>query len=566
MTTTSPRVPGVSVKIDVRVEMADGVELSADVYLPAGKGRYPTLLCRTIYGKQSGEICTDLSYLQEWVPRFLEEGYAVVMQDCRGRYDSDGEYVGYVNEASDAADTLEWLTTEPWCDGTIGMFGQSYVAFTQLSALRSGNPALKCIVPVGNQEDNFGYFLMDTGVLQLQNFVWGINSGNRTMNCTSFEFIDVDEIYHTLPLRYAVDDIFVPQYWHFLDHPTFDETWQTYGFKDKYSEMLAPAHFITGWYDNLSREVFKTYEGLKARGGGVEARDLTRIMVGPWAHDIDRADRAGDIDLGPGGEFDLVEHHIEWYDRRLKGVENGIDDEPPVRIYVMGDNEWRSEGEWPLARTKWTPLYLHSAGSANSRAGNGMLSFDAPAHEPADHFVYDPNDPVPTLGGCDVMFDNAGPKDRVRLHDREDVLVFVGPTLESDLEVTGPVTMKLYASSSALDTDFTATLCDVHLDGKAIIVCEGIRRARYRDSLTDPTLMDPGEVYEFTIDMWQTSQVFKAGHRILVEVSSSNFPRFDRNTNMGGQLWRETELQTASQTVYHDRKRPSHVVLPVIPR
>ena len=564
MTTRRPLRDGVSVRIDVQVAMRDGVMLSADIYLPDGNKPYPTLLCRTIYGKQSGEVCTDLSYLREWAPRFLDAGYAVVMQDCRGRYDSGGDYVGYVNEADDAADTLEWIAAEPWCDGNIGMFGQSYVAFTQLAAARSGNPALKCTVPVGNQEDNFGYFLMGTGVLQLQNFVWGINSGNRSMNCTSFEFLDIEAIYRAMPLRYAVDDIFVPPYWKFLDHPTFDDSWQSYGFKDKYPQMLAPAYFVTGWYDNLSREVFKTYQGLRARGGSAEARDLTRIIVGPWAHDIDRADRNGDIDVGPGADIDLLGHHIDWYERRLKGVMNGIDDQPPIRIYVMGDNEWRSEDEWPLARTEWTPLYLHSEGGAGARDGNGTLSFCPPEDEVADHFIYDPENPVPTLGGCDVVLDNAGPKDRRSIHSRKDVLVFEGATLERDLEVTGPVSMTLYASSSALDTDFTATLCDVHPDGKAIIICEGIRRARYRDSLTDPTLMEPGKVYEFTIDMWQTSQVFKAGHRLLVEVSSSNFPRFDRNTNMGGALWRELDMQKASQAVYHDREHASHILLPII--
>ena len=566
MVDTNLRRAGMKVRIDVATEMRDGVLLSSDVYLPAGEGPHPTLLCRTIYGKQSGEICTDLAYLQEWVPRFLDAGFAVVMQDCRGRYDSGGDFVGYVNEADDAADTLEWIAGEAWCDGNIGMFGQSYVAFTQLQAALAGNPALKGILPVGNQEDNFGYFLMDTGVLQLQNFVWGINSGRRTMNCTSFEFLDVEALYHTMPLRHAVDDIFVPQYWRFLDHPTFDESWRTYGLKDKYQRMGAPAHFVTGWYDNLSKEVFKTYQGMKERAGSAEARDLTRITIGPWSHDIGPADRGGDIDLGPDTDYDLIGLHIDWYERRLKGADNGVDDAPPVQIYVMGDNEWRSEMEWPLARTQWTPLYLHSGGAANTSGGDGTASFESPSDEPEDGFVYDPEDPVPTLGGCDVILDNAGPKDRSSIHERDDVLVYLGPALERDLELTGPVTMNLFAASSARDTDFTATLCDARPDGRAIILCEGIRRARYRDSLTDPELMVPGEAYEFSIDMWQTSYVVRAGHRLLVEVSSSNFPRFDRNTNMGGDLWLETELQAASQMVYHDAKRPSHVLLPVIPR
>ncbi len=552
--------------IDTMTPMRDGVDLSSDVYLPPGDGPFPTLLCRTIYGKQSGEICTDLAYFQEWVPRFLSGGYAVVMQDCRGRYDSDGDFVPYIHEASDGADTLAWLSSQPWCDGNIGTFGQSYVAFTQLQAALSGHHSLKGTLPVGNQEDNYGYFLMDGGVLQLQNIVWGINGGRRTMNCTSFEFLDVDALYRYMPLKKAVVGIFRPPYWTFLDHPTFDSSWRTYGLKDKYGMIKAPAYFVTGWYDNLSREVMKTYAGLKRGGGSEAARSQTRIIVGPWAHDLDRADRNGDIDLGSGGDFDLPGLHLDWYDRRLKGVDNGVDDLPPVRIYVMGASEWRDEDEWPLARTEYRALYLRSDGDARSLKGNGRLSFRPPGSEPSDRFVYDPADPVPTLGGCDVILDNAGPRDRAHLQQRPDILVFTSTPLDRDLEVTGPVTMTLYAASSAPDTDFTATLCDVYPDGRAIIICEGIRRARYRDSVTDPTLMTPGVPYRFTIDMWQTSQVFKAGHRLRVEVSSSNFPRFDRNPNMGGELWNETSMQTATQTVFHDRDRPSHVLLPVIPR
>ena len=556
---------GVSVMIDVMVRMRDGVNLSADIYLPPGDGPFPALVCRTIYGKQSGEICTDLAYLQEWVPRFLSAGYAAIMQDCRGRYDSGGDFVPYVHEAFDGADTIAWVADQPWCDGNIGMFGQSYVAFTQLQAALSGHPSLKGLLPVGNQQDNFGYFLMDGGVLQLQNIIWGINGGRRTMNCTSFEFLDVEALYRHMPLKETVAGTFRPPYWTFLDHPTFDESWQTYGLADKYGRIKTPAHFVTGWYDNLSREVFKTYAGLKQSGGSTAARDLTRLIVGPWAHDLDRADRNGDIDLGPGVNFDLPGLHIDWYDRRLKGIDNGMDGEPPVKLYVMGKAEWRSENEWPLARTRYQRLYLHSKGDARSAEGNGALSFQAPTEEPVDHFVYDPDDPVPTLGGCDVILDNAGPRDRSLLQQRRDILVYTSEPLQQDLEVTGPVTMTLYASSTAPDTDFTATLCDLYPDGRSIIVCEGIRRARYRDSVTDPTLMTPETPYRFTIDMWQTSQLFKAGHRLRVEVSSSNFPRFDRNPNMGGELWNETSMQAAHQSVYHDRDRPSHVLLPVIP-
>ena len=264
--------------------------------------------------------------------------------------------------------------------------------------------------------------------------------------------------------------------------------------------------------------------------------------------------------------MDLPGVHVRWYDQRLKGINTGIDDDPPIRLFVMGENVWRDEHEWPLARTQYTAFYLHSRGRANALHGDGELSREPPGHGPPDAFTYDPENPVPTLGGQSMFIGNSGPKDRRPLERRDDVLVYSTAPLASDLEVTGPVEMTLYAASSAPDTDFTATLVDVHPGGEAIHICEGIVRARFRESYEEPTLIEPDSIYEYRISLWETSNVFKTGHRIRVEISSSNFPRFDRNLNTGHTPGMDAEMQPAHQTLYHEVQYASHITLPVIPR
>ena len=299
----------------------------------------------------------------------------------------------------------------------------------------------------------------------------------------------------------------------------------------------------------------------------MEAREVTRLLVGPWTHgSIGSAQPPGDIDFGLPAGVDIIAEHIRWYDRRLKGIENGMDDEPPIRLFVMGENVWRYEREWPLARTQYTNYYMHSGGRANSLLGDGVLSPASPAGEPTDRYSYDPENPVPTMGGPVMSPELTGPRDRRSVERRDDVLVFTSEPLTRDAEVTGPVVVTLYASSSAPDTDFTATLVDVYPSGQAINICEGIRRTRFRESLETPTLIEPGRTYEYQISLWETGNVFKAGHRIRLEISSSNFPRFDRNLNTGHQPGLDAEIKVADQTIYHDSERPSHVSLPIIPR
>jgi len=567
----------VRVHLDLKVPMRDGVLLSADLYRPPAGERFPALLCRTIYDNQRPR---DV----DWACAFAQHGYAVIIQDCRGRYDSDGVWDPYVCEAADGYDTQQWMGAQPWCNGTIGTYGVSYVGFTQILPAPFRSPYVKGLVPIANQEDNFGHIYCD-GVLQLQNainFAW---IGNRTVQpYLAFAFgaglfgpgvipgegrkiVDADALYRRLPLISALDDVVDrPAYRLYLSHPTFDDYWKSYSMKGKYKDVDTPALFITGWYDNLVHEQFKCFAGWTREARSQATRERTKILVGPWHHNaLGSADRSGDVEFGPAAAVDLVNVHLRWYDRRLRGAPNGVDDDPAVRLFVMGANVWRDEREWPLARTVYTKYYLHSRGRANSLSGDGRLDETPPQAEPSDAYSYDPEHPVPTLGGQSMMRGNTGPKDRRAVEARDDVLVYSTDPLPRDVEVTGPVSLVLYAASTAVDTDFTAALVDVHPDGRAISICEGIVRARFRESTDTETLIEPGRIYAYRISLWETSNVFLRGHRIRVELSSSNFPRFNRNLNTGEALATGSRWQTARQMVMHHAEGPSHLLLPVIP-
>lgn len=549
----------VRVQLDLRIPMRDGVELYGAMYRPEDGERFPVLLIRSPYSTQHPRYI-------EWAMRFVESGYAVVMQDSRGRYESDGKWRPYIDEAQDGYDTQEWIGQQAWCDSTIGTFGISYPGFTQILPAPYRSRFVKALVPIANQEDNFGH-LRYNGLLQQQNAMNWIWLGDRTNQNAPRELIDWDEVYRRLPLLTALDDIGDrPFYRDVIRNNEFNSFWSSYSMKGKYQQVETPAYFITGWYDNLVHEGFKCFAGWQT-SNSEEVRRTTRLMVGPWTHSkIGSAEPFGDVDFGMNAAVDIPAEHVRWYDQRMRGKDTGIDKDPPVRIFVMGENIWRSESCWPLEQTEYTPFYLHSNGKANSVNGDGELSKERPGDEPADYFNYDPEDPIPTLGGQSMFPGNTGPRDRSALEERNDILVFTSPVLEDGMEVTGPLEVRLFAESDARDTDFAATLVDVHPGGAAIHITEGIVRARFRESFENSSLIDPGEIVEYRFALWETSNFFRPGHRIRLEISSSNFPRFDRNLNTGTTPGLDDKKQVARQTVYHREGYASHVLLPVIPR
>ena len=550
----------ITVQLDLTIPMRDDVQLYGVLYRPSTGNRFPTLLIRSIYG-------TQFPRYVEWAERFAKHGYAVVMQDSRGRYESDGKFDPYVCEINDGYDTQTWVSKQSWCDGNIGLFGVSYPGFQQILPAPFRCPAVKAMVPIAHQEDNYGHHRWD-GVLQIQNAMHWLWIGDRITQDAHEVHFRWDDLFSRLPLISALDDVGNrPFYRDVVRHYRFDDFWKAATMKGKYSEVETPAYFITGWYDNLVREVIKVFTHWKAEARTSEARDKTRLLVGPWPHmPMGTGEPFGDITFGGDAGANMPDVHLPWFDQRLRGINTGIDDQPPVRLFVMGENVWRDENEWPLARTEFTNYFLHSDGHANTVDGDGTLDLKIRSKESPDSFVYDPLNPVPTVGGQSLLNETLGPRDRQSVEKRSDVLVYSTPTLEADLEITGPIELILYAASSATDTDFTATLIDVHPNGKAIIICEGIVRARFRDSYEEPALIEPGRIYKYSIVLSETSNLFKAGHCLRLEVSSSNFPRFERNQNTGTQPGLDDVIEIAHQTIYHSTVHPSHIALPVIPR
>lgn len=563
------------VERDVEVPMRDGVILRADIYRPSAAERLPVLLERTPYGKGFSEPGFALMA--------AERGYVVVVQDTRGRWSSEGDGYPFVHEKEDGYDTVQWAAQQEWCDGQVGMYGVSYVGYTQWAAAAERPPALKTMIPAVTFCKPYD-FVYEGGAFMLGASVsWGLMAGGsmalqrQEMSAEAREqwmlrFIQaVDGMtyrstFNTLPLDQMPvigKDGLVTYFADLLSHPRYDHFWKK--IDCPYEAMSMPIFHLGSWYDIFLGTTLKDYVRIHSQG----ASPRQKLVVGPWTH-ANFDNLVGEVDFGVQASWMFVlpeEEQLRWFDYWLKGEENGILQEPPVRLFVMGRNYWRNEHEWPLARTKYIPYYLHSAGGANSLHGDGGLSPEPPGEENTDSLIYDPREPVPTHGGGLCCWDAAlksGAYDQREIEQRQDVLVYTTPPLERDLEVTGPLQVNLWAASSALDTDFTAKLVDVHPDGFARNLADGILRASCRNSLSLPELLEPGEVYPLVIDLAATSNVFLAGHRIRLEISSSNYPRFARNPNTGQSHGEASELATARQTIYHDHLHPSHILLPVI--
>ena len=563
------------VERDVETPMRDGIILRADVYRPQTDAPLPVLLQRTPYLKGLSQLSFALNA--------AERGYAVVIQDTRGCGSSAGDGYPFIHEKEDGYDTVQWSAGQAWSNGRVGMFGGSYVGYTQYAAAVMEPPALQTITPAIAFTDprsitykggalEFGvttawnlnaWILMEVLRLQanpaqqaalLAELIAAVNGMSRGGTFETLPLIDMPLIGRG-GIKPLLADI--------LTRGQQDDYWQQ--LTCPWNKIKIPALHIGGWYDIFIDQTMRDYYGLLREGNPSQ-----KAIIGPWFHgSFDSL--VGQVDFGMQASAALLlpdEILLRWFDYWLKDMQNGIMQEPPLQIFVMGDDQWRVESEWPLSRAHDTPYYLHSNGAANTLNSNGRLAQDLPGGEPVNSFVYDPRNPVPTHGGglcCAPTALFAGAYDQREIESRPDVLVYTSAVLERDLEVTGPVEAHLWATSSAPDTDFTAKLVDVGPCGFARNVCDGIIRARYRRP-GGVTRLKPSGVHEYVIELGPTSNVFKAGHRIRLEVSSSNFPRYDRNHNTGSEPGTDKEMLPALQTILHDADHPSHLVLPVVPR
>ncbi|HEY6352476.1 MAG TPA: CocE/NonD family hydrolase [Candidatus Angelobacter sp.] len=592
----------------VMVPMRDGVKLATDVYRPAQNGapdpgRFPSLLIRTPYTR---------SYEQEGnAAFFVPRGYVLVVQSIRGRYGSEGHWRLFRDDPPDGFDTAAWIASQPWSDGSIGMLGGSYDGGTQHAAALMHPPALKALVPLVAATNLGRYGLRHNGAFELRFFTWLFSLGNPIEGFDYPAFYPGDEAtQHTLaenarnykqymmqlpfhagttPLRLAPDyDSTLEE---IMSHGDYDSYWKDIGVDvlNHLSEHKdIPMHHVSGWYDSWAINTANANYARLAR----TKKSLQRLTMGPWTHSGLGSTSAGEAEFGPDAKVDIAQLELQWMDRWLKGIQNGADQEGPVRIFVMGGGDahktpqgriyvgghWRTEQEWPLKRAVATPYYLHA---------DHTLGPDKPKGGAPSQFQFDPKHPVPSIGGNvssqmgamqagafdqHCRSDVLGCTDHRRLSTRQDVLVFQASPLAEDMEVTGPLVVTLWASSTALDTDFTAKLIDVYPpsndfpEGEELNIGDSIVRARYRDSLEKATLMKPGQIYKFRIELYPTSILFAKGHRIRVDISSSNFPRFDVNPNTGEPLNQNTKTAVATNTIYHDPEHPSNITLPVIPK
>ena len=587
---------------NVPVQLTDGVRLAADIYLPQGiPGPWPAILERTPYDKLRTDLVLSAKY-------FAGHGYAVVLQDVRGRYASEGEWYPFGNEAPDGMETLAWVRAQRWCDGRVATMGLSYSSCTQTSLAAMNPPGLAAQFVSQGFHNYHTASMRQGGALEMRFFLYAFKMATTSREAIAdpVKRATLEEAWAHVrdwlgqgppkegltPLRH------VPSYerWllDILQHGDYDAYWRSrpaYTIEDLYEQHAdVPIYLCGSWYDSYARSTVTNYVELSRR-----KRSPVRLIMGPWIHGGANLDLsyAGDADFGPDAALGYNVFRLRWFDAVLKGTRNGLLEKPPVAIFVMGGGSgrktvesrrldvggrWRFEHEWPLRRATPTAFYLLS--------GGGLVARKPPAGAAPSRYVFDPADPVPTIGGnisvgYEIMpgggFDQRGgphvygSRDTLPLSARRDVLVFSTPVLEHDMEVTGSVIVKLWAASSAPDTDFTAKLIDVYPpngdypDGYELNIGDSIIRARYRDSREAPALMEPGTAYEFTITLYPTAVVFQRGHRVRLHISSSNFPRFDVNPNTGGPLGLEQISQAAVQTVFHDADRPSHVVLPVIP-
>jgi len=608
-----PAEPGgacaVSKEENVEARMRDGVILRADVYRPRTDAPVPVILMRTQYGKAAAQVQPSRFQTPEWLASHC---YLVVIQDIRGQGASDGLFYEYAHDRDDGYDTVEWAARLPGADGRVGMYGSSYVGATQWLAATAAPPSLKAIVPSNTASDYYDGWTYEDGAFRLA-FIENWMTETIALSAAAHRKDAATEAnlktaakdiarwmaftpYAQLPMLQPQNPDVAPYFFDAIRHPSDDAYWRAFSIQTRYDKVAVPVLAFEGWYDAFVNGALRNFNGVQAQGATALARQNQRIVIGPWEHlgwgrpDSPVSPRLKAI--GPVADSPVNALTIAWFDHFLKGQDNGVEGGPRVDYFVMGENRWHVAGQWPLAATTYQSWYLASGGHAGSVMGDGVLTPAPPgggahgegaAHAatefgaaiaPAaagaafDQFVYDPSNPVPSVGGHSCCSWTSGPQgqfDQSAIEQRADILVFSSAPLEQDLEATGPVSVILYARTTAPDTDFTAKLVDVFPDGTAVNLSNGIQRASFRDSLTDPTPVKPGEVYRYKINVWPTSNRFAKGHRIRLEISSSDYPQFAPNPNTGEAFGVSAARRSATQTILHDAGHPSSLILPVIP-
>lgn len=566
-----PEVPfpsnEVFIENHVPIKMRDGVTLYADIYRPVGDGRYPVIVGRTPYDVE--RLSTPMyEYPDAYVVPllFARRGFVFVLQDVRGRYESEGQWQPFRNDIRGGYDTIEWAARQSWSNGKVGMHGMSYEGTVQWRAAMSAPPHLVTIVPSVASTSPYHDWVTSNGAWRLTfNLNWGAirmesrvtQSMGPNVEAGGPESLSVQNIQWSLPLldmqRRLGRNGQLFREW--IAHPNYDEYWKAVDAEEVFDQIGIPVLNFGGWFDLFRQGTLRGYTGMRARGKTAEARQGSRLVMGPWGHYPSR--QVGLVDFGETAFVDQNALALEWFDYWLKGIDNGVGKGAPVRLFVMGANEWRDEDAFPPSRAQLRKLYFHSDGPANSSRGTGRLSWSPPPSQAAvDQYVYDPSKPV--------MTSDAG-LDQRPLERRNDVLVYTSEFLDRDIEVIGPIQVGLYASSDAPDTDFVARLVDVYPDGRAIYIAEGILRARYRESTSHPKWLEPGVVYPLKIDLAGTANAFLKGHRIRVDITSSEFPAFDRNLNTAEPFGVSAKVVRANQSVHHSAQYPSYILLPLMP-
>jgi uncharacterized protein len=568
---------------DVPATMRDGTVLRADVYRPQTSDPVPVILMRTQYGKTGAQVQPSRYQSPDW---FASYCYLVVVQDIRGQGNSGGIFSEFTHDQDDGYDSVEWAARLPGSNGKVGMYGSSYVGATQWLAAVTAPPHLVTIVPANTASDYYDGWTYEGGEFRLA-FVlpWSIEAIATTAAQNRGDKATVAELeaaaanptqwldfrpFKDLPPLQPTNPVVAPWYFDWIRHSTRDDFWRQFSIRDRYPQVKVPVLDIEGWYDAFLAGGVENFSGMVAQGSTAGVRDNQRLIIGPWDH-VDWGRQGSEPApmlkaIGAVADSPINKMMLAWYDHFLKGKDNGVAGQPRVDYFLMGANRWKSSTGWPLPQTQWTKYYLSGAGGIANRTGS--LDTAASGSQAPDTYTFDPAYPAPSLGGhscCGAQSGPQGPYDQTPVEQRSDVLVYSSAALPNDTEVTGPVTVHLWAESSAPDTDFTAKLTAVRADGEVVNLNDGIIRTPFRKSLSDPQPAVPGQPYEYVIQIWPTSYEFRSGDRIRVEISSSDYPQFAPNPNTGAPFGQSAAQRTATQTVLHDAAHPSYVTLPIIP-